>query len=393
MKIVHLTIRAGFTDGWAYQENLLAEAHQKLGHEVVVIATTTNSVTNTIREITPNNEYIINGVRIVRLAPKVSILGKRIELYPHLLKTLEEEKPDLIFVHGINFISLKEVNLYKKKHPKCVVLADTHADAGNSMKRFYLLNKYLLQKGLWRYIVQKYISVFDIIYYTTLQSKVFAMDYYKVPEELMRQLPMGGDPTKDQLKNRSLISEVFRKKNGISPETLLLVSGGRFRESKKIYELVSAFKMLNSQDIKLVLFGRFEDQKYQKKVMELVHTDERISFIGWLSPQETTEVFLSSDLAVFSGTQSVIWRNAVACGLPVICRYSFGAEELDVGGNAIHLHTDEPFAWKQILEHLIETPNLLERMKENSIENGIPFFSNDRIAQMIIANAEEVQNK
>ena len=86
----------------------------------------------------------------------------------------------------------------------------------------------------------------------------------------------------------------------------------------------------------------------------------------------------------------MIWRNAVACGLPVVCRYTFGSEEIDVGGNAIHIYSDDPFAWKQIISHIVETPELLNRMKKNSLEKGIVFFNNDRIAQIVIDDAKEV---
>lgn len=387
MKIVHLVIRVGYTDGWAYQENLLSEAHHRLGHDVVVIATTNNTLTRTKRETTPNSEYIVNGVRIIRLSPKTIIFSKRLDIYNNIEKTLDNEKPDIIFVHGINFLSLKEVYRYKLKNPKCVVVGDTHADAGNSMQRYHLLNKFLLHKGLWRYIVQKYLSMFDIIYYVAEQTKVFAMKNYSVPESIMKYLPMGGGVEKEQLNNNVRIRKEFRDKMGISQDELMFVAGGRLRDSKKIYELISAFQTLQHNNIKLIVFGRFEDSNYENKVMELVRKDQRIHFIGWISPQETTKLFISADLGLFSGTQSVIWRNAVACGLPIMCRYSFGAEEIDVGGNAIHIYSDEPFAWKQMMEHVIETPELLRRMKLNSIEKGISFFDNNRIAQMVIDDA------
>jgi Glycosyltransferase len=390
VKIVHLIIRNEYTDGWAYQENLLPEAHHRLGHDVVVIATTINSLTHTDQESIPNSQYEINGVRVIRLSPKAVLINKRLDIYNNIEKSLEREEPEVIFIHGINFLSLKEVDSYKRKHPKCVVMGDTHADAGNSMQKYRLINKVLLQRGLWKHIIQKHIAMFDVIYYVALQTRQFALEQFSVPGKVMKYLPMGGDVLKEQLNNRYKIRQEVRNRIGVSPEDLLFVTGGRFRTSKKLYELVDAFQMLKYPNAKLLIFGKFEDSVYENKVMNLMKKDSRIQFVGWLSPKQTTEAFLSADLALFSGTQSVIWRNAVACGLPIICRYTFGAEEIDVGGNAIHMFSDEPFSWKQILEHVIETPELLQRMKMNSIEKGIPFFDNDRIAQMVIDDAQEV---
>ncbi|WP_275373066.1 glycosyltransferase family 4 protein [Clostridium tertium] len=390
MKIVHLIIRNEYTDGWAYQENLIPEAHKRLGHEVVVIATTVNSLTGKPREVTPNNIYEINGVKVIRLAPRIVLFSKRLDIYNSIEKALEYEKPEIIFIHGINFLSLGEVRRYKKKYPECVVVGDTHSDYGNSLKRLPFINKYLIQRVLWRSLIKKNLSMFDIIYYVAIQTKVFAMENYSLPETIMKYLPMGGDVTNYQLNNRKNIRAKFREKIGVSENTLVFITGGRFRESKKLYELITAFQMIKFKDIKLVIFGKFEDSKYKNNVMNLIKNDNRIKFIGWLNPLETTEAFLSSDMALFSGTQSVIWRNAVACGLPVVCRYTFGSEEIDVGGNAIHIYSDDPFAWKQIISHIVETPELLNRMKKNSLEKGIVFFNNDRIAQIVIDDAKEV---
>lgn len=387
MKIVHVVISNCYTDGWAYQENLLPEAHVRLGHDVTVIATTINSFVPSDQSCKPNNEYYINGVKVIRIAPSFKLLLNKFALFSNLTNVMWKLRPELIFLHGFGFLSINEFTKYKKLDPKCIIVADNHADEGNCMLRFKWLNKWLIQKGLWRYGIQRNLHAFDFVYYTCQQTKTFAHDYFGIPNGKMRYLPMGGDVSKEQLKNSATIRQRWRTQIGISSDSLILVSGGRFSEHKKILELISAFQGIKSNDIQLLLFGKFLNNEYKKQVMNEVNKDPRIKFIGWLTPIETTELFLSADLAVFTGTQSVIWRNAVACGLPIICRYTFGAEEMDVGGNAIHIYSDAPFAWKQAMEHVIGATDLLDRMRNNSIEKGINFFDNNRIAQIVIDDA------
>lgn len=391
MKIVHVVIGNSYTDGWAYQENLLPEAHYRLGNEVTVIASTENSLQATEQSKIPDKEYSINGVKIIRLKPDKIFYNIRFSTYSKLYDVVKSKNPDLIFIHGLNFLSLYFVREYKKRNPDCVIFADTHADQYNSIQKYKLLNKYIIHKGLWRYIIHKNIDCIDKIYYTTTGSKVFAETIYNIPEDKLEYLPMGGDDVKNKLRRKNEIKEIIRKKYNVNQDDILIVTGGRFERRKNIDILLKAFNKINQNNLKLIIFGKFIDKNYENEIMKLIDLDDRVKFIGWINPEETTDIFVSADLGVFPGTQSVIWRNAVACGLPLICKYTLGAEEIDVNGNVIHMFTDETWAWEQVLRLVVNVPELLKYMKDISLEYGTSFFDNERIAKKVLDDFDKIK--
>jgi glycosyltransferase involved in cell wall biosynthesis len=56
-----------------------------------------------------------------------------------------------------------------------------------------------------------------------------------------------------------------------------------------------------------------------------------IIYVGWVKPGEIYQYYMASDVAVYPGGQSVLWQQAIACGLPLICKYWYGCEYLDLG--------------------------------------------------------------
>lgn len=384
MKIIHVVLSSGadYTDNWGYQENTLPEEQCRLGHEVIVLTSTISSLSKNECE-QMEGQYYINGVRIIRINPSCSFLNNRICFFTNKLYDIfEKEIPDLIFIHGFLMPSLREIKRYKRNHSDVIVFFDAHNTYVNSIKKFPFLNKYILHKGMWRYIYQNNKDLFDGGYYTAPQVKTFIQDMYGVDDNNLSFLPMGVYIPEYTLKNRNKIKSDFRKKYGISSTSKLLVVGGRLREEKKIFEIVSAINLIKDCNFDLLIFGSFNSAEYENKVKEIAK--KNVIFIGWQNNKSIQNIYLSADLALFTGTQSVIWRTAVGCGLPSICRYSDGAEELDMGGNCIFLDDDNPRVWANAIEEIITNDNRLASMKNIAETKGVEFFSEERIAKKII---------
>lgn len=383
MKIVHVVLSNGadYTDNWGYQENTLPEEQVRLGHEVTVITSTYSSLVGAERERIEGH-YEINGVKIVRIKPAIAFLKNRIAFFPDLYNVLSDEKPQLVFLHGFLMPSLSKVKKYKQNNTNVVVFFDAHNTYVNSLKRHPLVNKYILHRGLWRFIYQKNKDVFSKGYFTAFSVKSFIQDMYDVDKHILTFLPMGVYIPRDKFEKRLSIRKECRKKLGIPNSVKVLVAGGRLREDKRIREIVEAISLIKNDDLKLLIFGNFQNATYEKQVKEIA--DDRIIFVGWQDNQSMQELFFASDVALFTGTQSVVWRTAVGCGLPAICRYSDGAEELDVGGNCIFLHSDDSRDWARTIEELVDDEDRLAGMREIAETKGAEFYSEERIAQSII---------
>ena len=393
MKILHLCLSSPYNDGWGYQENILTKYHAKLGNEVVLVATTLRNRTDGdgYEELDPR-EYYSDSVKIIRLPFRFQLIRKVMDRKASLLRTykglysvLEREKPDLIFVHGFQFLDLVKVVKYAKKSGVLVV-ADTHASFYNSGTN--LFSKYFLHKLIWRFIVRKCLPHIKRIFAVDLGCKLFAMQMYGIPEEKIDILPLGFDPDYVDIANQAQISKRVRSRLGFRESDFVLITGGKMNREKNVHVLIRAFRSVESSDLRLIIFGDMvEDVK--RAVCKHIDEDERIKYIGWIDSKEIYEYFLASDVAVFPGSVSVLWPQAVGCGLPLVCKYWPGlVEHLDLGGNVVFLKgsTDEELEKEltEVIQSLLSRSDMYAQMRNISSVLGPKVFSYEDIAKRSI---------
>ena len=367
-------------DGWGYQENTLPQEQLKRGNEVSILTTTNSSIRPTEREKTEGS-YDLDGIHIIRMKETGLFKQRQFAKYNHICAELEKLHPDLVFVHGVNFLSIGELEKYCKRHPSTVVFGDTHSDYINSFNKLALLNKAYIRLYTKR-LFKKYEYLFDTIYYVAPQCKRFIEEVYGADTRRLKYLPLANTPYHEEVQIESVRKEK-RLELQIAEDDLLFVSGGRHRRSKNILQLVKGFSSITARNTKLILFGSWDDEEYKAAVYKEIENDKRIIDIGWLNNEQIEELYYAADCGVFPGTQSILWRIAVSCGLPVICHYTEGAEELNLGGNAIILNSDESIIWNMIIERVINNPQMLFEMKKVALEKGKYFFSNMRLAEII----------
>ena len=108
MKIVNICLAGSFNYGWGYQDNLISKYQHKNGNDVTLITTRfiNDKKGDGYLEV-PAEIKFDNGVKVIRLEHG---LGRRAtKLFRHyrgLYKTLKIEKPDFIFIHGLQFLDI-----------------------------------------------------------------------------------------------------------------------------------------------------------------------------------------------------------------------------------------------------------------------------------------------
>ena len=105
-----------FLENLNYQENLLAKYYVKAGHEVVIIASTFDSIFDYVNDNYSHKESTVSnffGIKIIKLPYSLNFLNK-IRRFGGILNILKEEQPNLIFLHSIHF-NLREAIHYKTK--------------------------------------------------------------------------------------------------------------------------------------------------------------------------------------------------------------------------------------------------------------------------------------
>lgn len=378
MRILHICVCGPYTDGWSYQENMLAKYHVKSNNNVALLASQWCWGDNG-RVIKQENTGYINqdGVKIYRLPIK----GDRDVFYRYkrfigFYDTITEFKPEIIFIHNLQFFDIKEVARYAKKH-HVTVYADNHADFSNSAKSFVARMFY---KTVWRHfagVIEPYTKVF---YGVTPARVDFLKKIYKLPEKKCDLLVMGADDdlVREALQESS-VSDI-RNKYGIKKTDFLIVTGGKIDQWKtQTLLLMKAVSEIKEKDIKLIIFGSVDDIIMDK--LKQLCIDNKIMYIGWINSEEAYRFFAAAELVVFPGRHSVFWEQVAGLGKPLVCRYWEGTNHIDLGGNVKFLYKDNVEEIKNTVEKIYKDKVCYDEMKSIAIKCGISKFSYKNISE------------
>ena len=147
--IAHIAIANFYKEGMGYQENILPIKHLEMGYDVVMITCNPNEQIREV-EVYTNKE----GLKVY-LLPKRDTLQMRIPIINcmvdkiwGLLQVLEEVKPSLIFMHGLQAVDNLDVIKYIHNHPNVTLYVDQHADYYNTPIR--TLKQYITQKIIYK---------------------------------------------------------------------------------------------------------------------------------------------------------------------------------------------------------------------------------------------------
>lgn len=383
MRITHLCLACFFPDGYSYQENMLPKYHKKLGHDVSVIASLqTFDQNGKIAYLDHPSEYINeNDLPVIRLAyKKPERVFKKLKRFEGTYKAIEKTKPDLLFIHGCQFMDMDIVVKYLKKHPGVTVYVDNHADFSNSAKTW--LSFHVLHKILWKQCANS-IEPYTKKFYGVLPARVdFLKNVYGLPEDKVELLVMGAD---DDMVEKALKTEVrreIRERYGIADDDFLIITGGKIDNFKRqtLY-LMEAVNKLANDKVKLIVFGSVIPELKQQ-VQDLV--SPYTQYIGWVQSDQTDKYYAAADLVVFPGRHSVFWEQVAGLGKPMICKSWEGTKHIDLGGNVIFLEKDCVEEIYDILNMLTSDRQKYEEMKSIAEGKGRQLFSYKEIARRSI---------
>ena len=334
MKIVHIVL-AGYRDDFAYQENLLSQKHRELGYEVTVITSQLYVDENKQRRFQDVGTFVNKyGVKVIVLpcTTHVNALRLFINESKGLSQALQNENPDILFVHNFMYKDVHQVLRYARRHPELPVYVDCHLDYYNtSYETLYGRFKAIITGRRARCLV----PVTRQFWGTTPWRVDFMRDVYRLPADKVDFLLMGSDENKTIHKNRQEVRSRVRAQYGIPDDAFLLVTGGKLDRRKQQHLLLEAARRMAGENVFLLVFGAPSAE--MKDSFAAYAGDKNIVQVGWVSADDTYDLFLASDFAVFPGTHSVLWEEAVACAVPIMTRHWEGMEHINHCDNAILL--------------------------------------------------------
>lgn len=379
-KVLNICVNGIYTDGYTYHENLLPKYHKKNGNEVYVLASQYEFTQDGLIQKSHEDAYVDSNGIVIRRLP---IIGDRpydyrLKRFKNFYGEIEAINPDVIFCHLFQFLDSLEVVKYVNRHPEVKLYVDSHADRINSAKSFFSMQ--VLHKGLWKFCAKR-LAKKCLRFYGVLPARVeFLRDVYKVPKEKAALLVMGVDDEEADRASKEQTKSKTREKYNILRNEFVIVTGGKITRSKS--EVITLMRAMENINARLIVFGPVSDDI--TKEFDEAMTKKNITYAGWLSSEESYDLFAISNLVVFPSTHSVYWEQVAGQGIPMIVRHWDGIEHIDLGGNIIFLDdvTEEKVFYN--LKKIIDNSELYNSMKENAIQKGRMTFSYKSIAEKSI---------
>lgn len=392
-KIIHVCLANFYVDNYSYQENILPKEHKNLGYQVFIIASTETYIDNKhlgyLKPATYVNEYgiIVHRLPYLRLFPR--LVMKKIRSYQGLFRKLRTIKPNIIFVHDVQFIDALKITIYALMTNEVDVYVDCHADYGNSAKNF--LSREILHKIFYKFCAHV-LNIVAIKFWGVLPSRVdFLREVYNIPRYKIDLLLMGAEEKYCHLKLKDDFVETQKKFLAIPRGRKVVVTGGKIDAEKvetlAVLEAVGRFR----NKIELFLFGSITDD-LRGHLDTLLKKAPNLHYLGWLSVEETYRTLAIADLAIFPSGHSVLWEQAVALGLPLAVKYGKNSEHLDIGNNIVWLTGCTVTDFEKLMEEWLLDKNFY-KLKNSALSERRLMFSYTKIASRSIFHSVATSTK
>lgn len=201
----------------------------------------------------------------------------------------------------------------------------------------------------------------------------------KKVEELLKNYevsePISVIPTGIDLKRfQEVLSKEERNRRrealGISKDSKVLVSIGRLAKEKNLEEILIYFQKLIKEELtfklKLLIIGDGPDRERLEGIAKTLQLQEKVIFTGMVTPEEVAQYYQLGDVFVCasnSETQGITYMEALASGIPALCRKDACLDSVITDGyNGFQYETYEFF--KMHLQYILER-------EERRVEMGV----------------------
>ncbi len=323
---------------------------------------------------------------MIRLASRWNAeYGNPLLRFKGLYECIAQEKPDILYIHGLQFWNIIAVLKYLNMHKKVQVYVDNHADYSNSGQN--ILSRRILHPVIWRHYAKK-LNKYVTKFFGVLPARVdWLVNMYGLPQTKCELLVMGADDDELERVEREGRRDTIRRQYSIRPDDFLIMTGGKIDSAKwQTLNLMKAVKALKNPNVRLIVFGSISSE-IRDKVDELCD-GHQIQYIGWAKGSQAYDFFSAADLVVFPGRHSVYWEQVAGMGIPMICKYWEGTTHVDLGGNIVFLRQDSVTELTDVLGEITGSEDVFEGMKAAAHSSKRKGFLYSRIARKSIGVAD-----
>ena len=198
-------------------------------------------------------------------------------------------------------------------------------------------------------------------------------------------IPTGIDLDRFKKKVHLIEKSTLKAKLNIPSKAKIIVSIGRIAKEKNLDEIISYMPDLIEKD-KNIIFLIGGDGPYKKQIEKQVKElgiEKYVRFVGMIPPKNTYKYYQLADLFVCastSETQGITYIEALACSLPLVCRYDECLDGVVENGKNGYTYKNKAEFIKSV-EKILHNPLLHHKLKSNALSSSKKFskekFSDD----------------
>lgn len=289
-------------DGVVTSITITKKALEDMGHEVIVVAPD------------PGEKHRMDGVLYIGAIKFKSYDGYFIPIKPSkILQELEKLDIDVIHIHGIAVMALRGWH-YARKLDKPVVMT-FHTMVGDVLEYYspVSLDPKFLEKWMWKYI-RFLLKRMDTVIVPTpgigreLESKAEGIR--------LSVIPTGTDVERF---HPGIDGSTLRERYNLQGKRIV-AHVSRLSYEKNIDLIIRSMKDI---DATLVIAGSGPCEKDLKDLVKELSMDDKVLFTGFLDGDDLPMVYGMADVVLSASefeTQGLSILEAMACGVPVVCR-------------------------------------------------------------------------
>lgn len=159
-------------------------------------------------------------------------------------------------------------------------------------------------------------------------------------------IPTGIDLSRFKTEHRhTKEAKDLKDKLGINPEDKVLIFLGRLGKEKNIDEIIMNIKELNKKyPLKMLIVGGGPHMENLQSLVDNLDLKKEVIFTGMVPPEEVPLYYSLANIFVTASTsesQGLTYIEALASGLPVVCKYDEAVEGLIMNGINGYMYRNE----------------------------------------------------
>lgn len=188
-------------------------------------------------------------------------------------------------------------------------------------------------------------------------------------------------------------AQALRARLGIRPDQKVLLSVCRLAKEKNLETVISSVAACGREDTVLVLVG---DGPYREQLETQVRElglGDSVRLVGQVAPQDVPRWYRMGDVFVSasqSETQGLTYIEALASGLPLLCRRDESLESVVIDGRNGYLVDDE-HEFTRCLDAMLDDEVSLELMSHEAYEHAHATCSEETFAGRVLDVYQQVR--